>query len=60
MAVRPGRILLSIVALVTSCGCFVANWNASHIYNPLWTPHAKFHNGLARISLLLRLSTCVY
>ncbi|KAH7063306.1 hypothetical protein B0J12DRAFT_562343 [Macrophomina phaseolina] len=41
----PGRLLLTLVALVTSTGCFIADWNETHIYNPTWTAHAKFHNG---------------
>ncbi|KAF8184100.1 hypothetical protein K438DRAFT_1724187 [Mycena galopus ATCC 62051] len=40
-----GKILITLVALVTSTGCFVADWNETHIYNPNWPPHAKFHNG---------------
>jgi hypothetical protein len=39
-----GKLLLSIVAVFTIVSPYVADWNASHIYNPLWTPHAKFHN----------------
>ncbi|KAI0744098.1 hypothetical protein C8Q80DRAFT_1184964 [Daedaleopsis nitida] len=45
MSIRLGRIVLTIVALVTSFGGYIADWNDSHIYNPIWTGHAKFHNG---------------
>lgn len=40
-----GQALLTLVAIVTSTGCFLADWNETHIYNPTWTAHAKFHNG---------------
>ncbi|KAK7548737.1 hypothetical protein IWX49DRAFT_552388 [Phyllosticta citricarpa] len=40
----PGRILLTLVALMTSTACFIADWNESHIYNHTWPGHAKFHN----------------
>lgn len=39
-----GKGLLSLVALVTGIGCYIADWNETHIYNPTWPPHAKFHN----------------
>jgi len=39
-----GRIILTIVALFTAISPFVFDWNATHIYNPAWPPHAKFHN----------------
>lgn len=42
--IRTGRILLSIVAAVTSVGTYIADWNETHIYNSTWPPHAKFHN----------------
>lgn len=38
------RILLTVVAVFTIVAPVLADWNASHIYNPLWPPHAKFHN----------------
>lgn len=40
----PGRILLTIVAVATIIGPYIADWNHTHIYNPLWLPHAKFHD----------------
>jgi hypothetical protein len=32
------------VALFTIAGPYGADWNETHIYNPNWPPHAKFHN----------------
>ena len=40
-----GKVLLSVVAVETAVGPFRYDWNDTHIHNPLWTPHAKFHNG---------------
>ncbi len=39
-----GKLLISLVAVFTSVSPYLADWNETHIYNPLWTPHAKFHN----------------
>jgi hypothetical protein len=39
-----GRLILSFVAVFTAITPYVADWNATHIFNPRWTPHAKFHN----------------
>jgi hypothetical protein len=32
------------VAVLTSCLAYVFDWNETHVYNPHWPPHAKFHN----------------
>jgi len=40
-----GRSLLTIVGLFTSTACYVADFNETHVYNPTWPAHAKFHNG---------------
>lgn len=45
MQAKLGRGLLTFVALFTAIAPFIADWNATHIYNPNWPPHAKFHNG---------------
>lgn len=56
-----GRGLLSVVGLTTTIGCFIADWNVSHIYNPNWAPHAKFHNGQTMsMGACLGLSTFYY
>ncbi|MDQ3697521.1 MAG: hypothetical protein M3373_05785 [Gemmatimonadota bacterium] len=39
-----GRILLTIALLSTLFGPIGADWNDTHVFNPSWPPHAKFHN----------------
>ncbi len=39
-----GRVLISLVSVTTAVGPYVADWNETHIHNPKWPPHAKFHN----------------
>jgi hypothetical protein len=40
-----GLILLSFPAVFMTVGSFVADFNETHVYNPRWPPHARFHNG---------------
>ena len=40
-----GRLCFSAVALAASAGSFASDWSKTHIFNPKWPPHAKFHNG---------------
>jgi hypothetical protein len=39
-----GTLLLTLTAAWSAAGSFVFDWNDTHIHNPEWTPHAKFHN----------------
>jgi hypothetical protein len=56
-----GNSLLLFVSLVTSAGPYIFDWNETHIYNTLWMPHCKFHNGQTMsMGLLLGVLTIWY
>lgn len=41
----PGRIFILVGNLLYAGGAFLADWNETHVKNPKWPPHARFHNG---------------
>lgn len=41
---QAGRRLLSGVALATALMGYLTDWNRTHLFNPRWPPHAKFHD----------------
>lgn len=51
----PGRTLISLVAIFCSVTAVLADFNQTHLFNPRWTPHARFHNALG-LSLALGLT----
>ncbi|MBO0708390.1 MAG: acetyltransferase [Candidatus Dormibacteraeota bacterium] len=40
---NAGRILLTAAGLLTVVGPLSADWNRSHVFNPHWPSHARFH-----------------
>ncbi len=52
--IPAGKMLITIVAAYAAFGSYVFDWNKTHIYNPDWPPHAKFHN--AQTMLLAKYS----
>ncbi|KAH9908172.1 hypothetical protein F4778DRAFT_466254 [Xylariomycetidae sp. FL2044] len=56
-----GRLLLTIDAAGLLLGAPIADYGHTHMFNPNWPPHAKFHNGQTMtLSVLLGLATLFY
>ncbi|KAK3320479.1 hypothetical protein B0T19DRAFT_241275 [Cercophora scortea] len=56
-----GKILLTLDAVALLLGAPAADYNHTHIFNPRWPPHAKFHGGQTiTLSLILGLATLYY
>ena len=43
--ITAGRILLTLSSVGLIAGSYIADWNETHVLNPKWPPHARFHNG---------------
>lgn len=39
------RLLFTLAAVLMPIGAHLADMNETHMFNPLWPPHARFHNG---------------
>lgn len=60
-SITAGRVCLTVTALATSVGPYIVDWNKTHVKNPKWPPHARFHNGQTMsIGLALGLLTLYY
>jgi hypothetical protein len=54
------RILIGLVTLVTLIGSSVADWNDTHIFSELWSPHAHFHGAWFVIAVSLLSLLCLW
>lgn len=43
-AMTAGRLLITVAAIATLVGPVGADLNPSHVFNPEWPPHARFHS----------------
>lgn len=49
---QPGGYLLTASLVLSVLISIAADFNTSHLFNPEWTPHAKFHD-VAMLNLLI-------
>jgi cbb3-type cytochrome oxidase subunit 3 len=54
------RTLVSFVTLVTLVGSNIADWNNTHIFSELWSPHAHFHGAWFVIAISLLSLLCLW
>jgi Family of unknown function (DUF6640) len=57
---KLARILISFVALVTLLGSNIADWNSTHIFSELWSPHAHFHGAWFVLAISLLSLLCLW
>ena len=43
---RLGKFILSFVLVVGAIVSTAVDWNTTHLFNPTWPPHARFHDAL--------------
>lgn len=46
---NTGTLIISFAVFTTALVSVIVDWNSSHIFNPDWPPHARFHDVLLLI-----------
>jgi len=57
---RIGHTILMSAAAFTAIGGFLFDWNKTHLFNPRWTPHAKFHDAMTIMLAAMLGSSSLY
>ncbi len=57
---KLARILISFVTMVTLVGSNIADWNSTHIFSELWSPHAHFHGAWFVVTVSLLSLLCLW
>lgn len=55
-----GRVILISLAALTATGGFIADLNKTHLFNPNWTPHSKFHDAMTILLATMLGSGSIY
>jgi len=48
---KLGKSILTFVLVVGAVVSTVVDWNTTHLFNPAWHPHARFHDALFLLML---------
>lgn len=60
-AITPGKLILTAVGAFTAVSPWVFDYGETHLFNPRWPPHAKFHNAQTLLmGVALGLATVAY
>ena len=43
---KLGKFILGFVLVIGAVVSTAVDWNATHLFNPAWHPHARFHDAL--------------
>ena len=43
---RLGKFILGFVLVIGAVVSTAVDWNTTHLFNPAWHPHARFHDAL--------------
>ena len=49
--IRLGKFILGFVLLTGAVISTAVDWNTTHLFNPAWHPHARFHDALFLLML---------